>query len=86
MNLHSIYFWTDTVRDWNNLLDNNTHKKIIIDCWRELIKRDMIAIYGFVIMPNHIHVIWEMLQMNGKEMPYASLNSQATCFSTIKVK
>ena len=25
-------------------------------------------------MPNHLHVIWEMLAMNKKEMPYASFN------------
>ncbi|CAN5560345.1 hypothetical protein BH23BAC1_BH23BAC1_21850 [soil metagenome] len=23
-------------------------------------------------MPNHIHLLWEMLEMNGKEMPHAS--------------
>jgi putative transposase len=26
-------------------------------------------IYGYVIMPNHIHVLWEQLKMNGKETP-----------------
>ena len=25
-------------------------------------------------MPNHIHLIWEMRQKNGKEMPHASFN------------
>ena len=25
-------------------------------------------------MPNHLHTIWEMLEMNGKEMPYTSFN------------
>ena len=25
-------------------------------------------------MPNHLHIIWEMLRKNGKEMPYASFN------------
>lgn len=28
----------------------------------------------FVIMPNHLHVVWEMLSLNGKEMPHASFN------------
>ena len=31
-----------------------------------------IVVYGFVIMPNHIHLIWELLEMNGKEKPNAS--------------
>ncbi len=26
----------------------------------------------FVIMPNHVHFIWQMLEMNGKEMPHVS--------------
>jgi REP element-mobilizing transposase RayT len=25
-------------------------------------------------MPNHLHIIWEMCELNGKEMPYASFN------------
>jgi len=45
-----------------------------MDCWRELIQRNKIVIYGFVVMPNHIHVLWEMTGMNGKEMPHASFN------------
>jgi len=28
-------------------------------------------------MPNHIHVIWELKQKNGKEMPHASFNKAA---------
>ncbi|WP_246343618.1 transposase [Adhaeribacter radiodurans] len=29
-------------------------------------------VYGFVIMPNHLHLIWEFTQLNGKELPHAS--------------
>ena len=32
----------------------------------------MIKIYGFVIMPNHVHFIWQQLQKNGKETPQGS--------------
>ena len=28
--------------------------------------------YAFVIMPNHIHLIWNMLDLNGKESPAGS--------------
>ncbi len=34
--------------------------------------RRKIKVYGFVIMPNHVHLIWEMLDMNGKELPSTS--------------
>lgn len=74
MLLGEAYFWTDTIKDWHNLLSNNHFKKIITDCWKTLVDKGKIKIYAFVIMPNHLHVIWEMLQLNGKEMPHASFN------------
>ena len=74
MSLGEIYFWTDTIKNWRTLLEEDHFKEIIIECWRELVKRRKIAIYGFVIMPNHLHVVWEMLEKNGKEMPHASFN------------
>jgi len=39
-----------------------------------LSKRDCLKVYGFVIMPNHIHIIWQPLQPNGKESPIASFS------------
>ena len=72
--LERVYFWTDTIKDWKVLLKDDTYKHIIINCFRELVDRRKIKVYGFVIMPNHIHVLWEMLNINGKEMPYASFN------------
>jgi putative transposase len=74
MHFNEVYFWTDTIKDWNRLLNRKSHKKIIIECWQHLIARGKIKLYAFVIMPNHLHVVWEMLEMNGKEMPHASFN------------
>jgi REP element-mobilizing transposase RayT len=74
MMLGEAYFWTDTIKDWRILLSDSTCKDIIINCWRDLVNRKKIQIYGFVIMPNHLHILWEMINMNGKEMPYASFN------------
>ena len=72
--LNEVYFWTDTIKEWNRLMEKDLYKNIIIDCWCNLVSRHKIRIYGFVIMPNHLHLIWEMLEKNGKEMPYASFN------------
>ncbi|WP_231491052.1 transposase [Pedobacter sp. Leaf170] len=72
MNLGQIYFWTSTIKDWSCVLTDDIYKLIILNSLKELIARRTIKIYGYVIMPNHIHIIWEMLQMNGKEMPHAS--------------
>ncbi|MFZ2906836.1 MAG: transposase [Cyclobacteriaceae bacterium] len=74
MFLGEVYFWTDTIKDWTLLLRDDTCKNTIIKCWQTLVDRKKINVYGFVIMPNHIHVLWEMIDKNGKEMPYASFN------------
>ena len=74
MEFDNVYFWTDTVKDWRRLLKPDKYKEIIIASWQELTDRKLIAIYGFVIMPNHLHVVWEMLEPNGKETPHASFN------------
>jgi putative transposase len=74
MLLNEVYFWTDTIKDWNHLLEQSAYKNIVLNCWKELVHRKKIKIYGFVIMPNHLHILWEMLEHNGKEMPHASFN------------
>lgn len=72
--LNEVYFWTDTIKEWSNLLADDRYKMTIINSWRTLLGRKKIRIYGYVIMPNHLHLIWEMLEKNEKEMPYASFN------------
>ena len=74
MELNKVYFWTDTIKDWKKLLARNDYKNLIVDELRTMTGKGLVAVYGFVLMPNHIHIIWEMLQMNGKEMPHASFN------------
>lgn len=36
------------------------------------VQHELVYIYGYVIMDNHIHVLWEQLKMNGKETPKES--------------
>jgi len=79
MEFDSVYFWTDTIKDWKHLLKQDKYKELIISSWQELIRRDQIIIYAYVIMPNHLHVVWEMKEPNGKEIgtptrPHASFN------------
>lgn len=69
-----VYFWTDTIHDWKRLLTPDSFRWIIIQCWQELVRRGQVIVYSFVIMPNHLHVVWEMCQPNGREMPHASFN------------
>ena len=53
-----MYFFTATINSWQNLLSNNDVKKIITDSLSWLSKENRAYIHGFVIMPNHIHLLW----------------------------
>jgi len=74
MEYDKVYFWTDTIKDWICILSQDKYKEIIVSSLKELVKRQLIIIYGFVIMPNHLHIIWELKEPNGKEMAHASFN------------
>jgi putative transposase len=45
---------------------------IIIDSLKNLVDRNKIKVYAYVIMNNHVHLIWELLENNGKEQAHAS--------------
>lgn len=48
-------------------------KNIIIQSLEFLTLKNKIRVYGFVIMPNHMHLILRNIEMNGKEFPDESL-------------
>ena len=72
MQLGEVYFWTSTIHQWKPLLRSDKYKQIVMESLSTLCQRAKIKVYGFVIMPNHVHLLWEMLEPNGREMPYAS--------------
>jgi REP element-mobilizing transposase RayT len=72
MEFGEVYFWTSTIHQWKHLLKSDEIKELITSSLSNLSLRKKIAVYGFVIMPNHIHLLWELLEMNGKEMPHTS--------------
>ncbi len=53
-------FFTATILEWKQLLKRDKYKDIIIGGMRFLVKEQRVIIYGFVIMINHIHIIWQM--------------------------
>ena len=76
MSIGEVYFWTSTIKDWKHLLNQDKYKTLIIDCLKELVDKQLIKVYAYVIMPNHIHLVWELLEKNGKEMPHTSFNKK----------
>jgi len=54
------HFFTATILEWKRLLEPDKNKDIIIDSMRFLVADKRVVVYGFVIMVNHIHSIWQM--------------------------
>lgn len=65
--LGEVYFWTATINNWIHLLEEDSYKKVILDSLTNLSNRGLVDIYAFTIMPNHIHLIWRINHLNGKE-------------------
>lgn len=72
MENHLPYFYTLTVENFKHLLADDYMKSIIIESWQYLVNERLVEIYGYVIMPNHLHLIWRMMGSNGKETPAGS--------------
>ncbi len=53
-------FFTATNLSWNKLLQRDKYKDVIIDSIEFLVNDNRVTVYGFVIMPNHIHLIWQL--------------------------
>jgi REP element-mobilizing transposase RayT len=53
-------FFTATILEWKHLLKDDAYKDIIIDSLRFLKNQGAVVIYAFVIMPNHIHIVWQI--------------------------
>ncbi|PIQ21498.1 MAG: transposase [Cytophagales bacterium CG18_big_fil_WC_8_21_14_2_50_42_9] len=59
-------FFTATILEWKHLLKPDKYKDIVMQSLQFLVSNKRILLYGFVIMPNHIHLIWQM-QENSRQ-------------------
>ena len=67
-----IYFWTATINKWQQLLRKDKYKNVVISSLKYLSNASKVDVFAFVIMPNHIHLIWRINEQNGKETAQAS--------------
>ena len=53
-------FFTASIKGWHKLLEEDKYKDIIISSLQFLVADKRIKLYAFVIMNDHIHLIWQM--------------------------
>ena len=54
-----LQFFKATIQEWKHLLKEDKYKNIIVDWIKFLVTKRQVTIYRFVIMPNHLHIIWQ---------------------------
>jgi putative transposase len=54
-------FITVTCLEWKPLLARDSFKDVIISSLRFLNNNNRVIVYGFVIMSNHFHLIWQIM-------------------------
>jgi putative transposase len=52
-------YFTATIYEWKHLLADDNHKNIIISSLEFLVTSKRIVLNAFVIMSNHLHLIWQ---------------------------
>jgi len=78
-----ILFLTATIVEWKPLLRQNKYKTVIIDSLKFLVENKRIFLYGFVIMPNHIHILWrirEEYKLNNVQRDFLKFTAQQIKF------
>ena len=55
-------FYTATIYEWRHLLLQDDFKNIITGSLQFLVTNKRIVLNGFVVMSNHIHLIWQVQQ------------------------
>ncbi len=58
---HATQFFTATIYEWQPVLADDQYKDIIIESLQFLVAEKRIELNAFVIMHNHIHLMWQAL-------------------------
>jgi REP element-mobilizing transposase RayT len=56
---NAMYFLTFTVIDWVDVFTKKGYKMELVDSMNYCIHEKGLVVYGWVIMSNHMHVIWQ---------------------------
>lgn len=55
-----VQFFTAVCYNWLKLLDSDEAKQIVIEALKFRVEQQQVKVGAFVVMPNHIHVIWRI--------------------------
>jgi putative transposase len=66
--LSNIYFFTATILNWQYALADDNRKQFLVDTCKYLVRNNRMKIFGFVIMPNHIHILLQSLLEDERQM------------------
>jgi putative transposase len=58
----NTYIFTAANLNWLNILVTNEAKDIILQSLKYLVAKKRIILFGYTIMPNHIHLIWNIYE------------------------
>ncbi|MES2798234.1 MAG: transposase [Bacteroidota bacterium] len=70
---HLPSYLTAVCYDFKMLLADEQHKIVVINSLKYLVDAEQIIIYGYVIMSNHIHIIWHAIGIKTNEQLQRSL-------------
>lgn len=62
MQKDTFIFYTASALNWQHLFKPDKYKEVILSTLAFLVKKKAIRLYAYVIMPNHIHLIWRVLE------------------------
>lgn len=58
---YDLTYFTATILEWKHLLVKDQYKDIIMNSLAFLVREEKIQLNAFVIMTNHLHLIWHIL-------------------------
>lgn len=82
-----IEFFTATCLNWQKLLSEEKHKQIVMDSLKFLVSEQRIWLYGYVLMPNHVHILWRLQdawQNKSVEQQFLKFTAQQIKFNLIE--
>ena len=64
---HHPQFFTATILEWKHLLKEDKYKDLLLQSLNFLVKEKRVVVNSFVLMSNHIHLIWQIMPGNTPE-------------------